>query len=312
MKILQIITFLFLPLISTGQVTLMKGEVKDSQDSSKIAYATVSLLNANRAVSTETTGLFQLLVPKYSQIDTLLVSALGYKTILIPVSIFEKNPTIILEKKAHQSTFKKYTKSKQKEILNKFNASETNFYVGLSKYRHNFNYLQIAQKLKLKHKQAQLSSVNIERLVYSEYPNLFTPKVRFRIRIYDIDPTTLGPGAELTYKSIVINESGDKDMIKVNLSDYDIQIPSDCFFVAVEWLRIAYNECESHAFSSKDYSVTTSVRYKSVIDYLPPIGMSSKKGDEINTWALNFRNQWEIYTYFAPDLTDFAISAEVQ
>ncbi|HMI03091.1 MAG TPA: hypothetical protein VK541_11450 [Pedobacter sp.] len=35
------------------------------------------------------------------------------------------------------------------------------------------------------------------------------------------------------------------------------------------------------------------------------------KGDQSNGWVLTYDNQWKLYNYFAPYLTDFAISTVV-
>lgn len=63
-----------------------KGEVVDSQTKSALVFATLSLENSNISTVTNTEGQFSLKVPKNITNGNVIVSYLGYKTVLVPLS----------------------------------------------------------------------------------------------------------------------------------------------------------------------------------------------------------------------------------
>ena len=88
-------------------------------------------------------------------------------------------------------------------------------------------------------------------------------------------------------------------------------IPGKTFFVAIEYIKILYNERYTpiKEDNKSGNMINTNKRFSAV--YQPFVGMSPAKGNRVNTWALSSDNTWIQYTYFAPDLTDLAISAKV-
>lgn len=205
-----------------------------------------------------------------------------------------------------------------KETLNSFDASEIKFFLGLDKVDEKFDYHQIAQKYTNKHNIVKINRVSIYRLIKQEISgntqDKFLQKTKFRIRIYDIDSLTGRPTIDLCNRIIEVQDK-ENEVIKVNLNPYDIIISKKFFFIAVEWLHISYNKSEVEVHKDMR-SEDNLLQLNSEIDirdcFQPIIGMSNKKSSENNAWALNFQNQWVPYIHFSPELTDFAISAEIE
>lgn len=199
-------------------------------------------------------------------------------------------------------------------ILNKFDKNKVSFFVGLEKPTEHFNYLQIAQKFKSPAEHASITEVAIRRLIlkgdgYIVNTGLLA-KTKFLLRVYDVDPKTAGPGKDLCDEIIEVKNLAD-EMIKVDLRKYRISIPGKYFFIAVEWQRIDYNEQATLVGDDGLLFSATAVSKSRMRIYQPFIGMSNVKGSQSNGWVLTHENKWGVYNYFAPDLTDFAISAVV-
>lgn len=73
-----------LPSVSFAQKTF-RGKVADAQTGSALAYATIALAKQNTGVNAKQDGSFTLF-SKWSSEDTLIVSCVGYKTLLLPIA----------------------------------------------------------------------------------------------------------------------------------------------------------------------------------------------------------------------------------
>jgi hypothetical protein len=128
---------------------------------------------------------------------------------------------------------------------------------------------------------------------------------KFRIRVYDIDPVTNGPGRDLCTEVIEESKSVGSQVTK-NLKKYNIIIPNKVFFIAIEWLRDYYNGGYSISYKFDENKPTKQVNYR------PAIGISPITGKKLNIWALNFKREWQPFTYFMPFGTDLAIKASIE
>lgn len=63
----------------------------------------------------------------------------------------------------------------------------------------------------------------------------------FRVRIYQIDPLTGGPGADLLTSPIIRTVTKKDEVITVDLQPYQILVDLSSFFVALEWLKTDAN-----------------------------------------------------------------------
>jgi len=70
----------------------------------------------------------------------------------------------------------------------------------------------------------------------------------------------------------------------MDLERYKIRIPNQDFFIAVEWLKIPYNEKKMKSLpGSKDPYLIT---------YTPSIGWQSADEQKNEMWELNYRDAW--------------------
>ncbi|PJE46209.1 MAG: hypothetical protein CUR34_09475 [Sediminibacterium sp.] len=70
----------------------------------------------------------------------------------------------------------------------------------------------------------------------------------------------------------------------VNLEKYKIRIPKKDFFVAVEWLKIPYNESKS--------TIKINRKETEHITYRPSIGWTENPNLQMEAWMLDYKNNW--------------------
>lgn len=98
-------TILFLIVISTklilGQDLILSGQLLSSSDSNAIGYASIGIANTYIGTISNESGDFQLKLPSKHNKDTLIVSAIGYKSQKIAIHEFHQSPNQIIYLQAH-------------------------------------------------------------------------------------------------------------------------------------------------------------------------------------------------------------------
>lgn len=282
------LTCITFPMLAMGQKTY-QGNIINKKSKESIPYTTVGLIKENTGITSDEKGRFVLTSLNPDKNDTLIISSIGYEIQKIPLEINKDNYIIELNEKAIilnevHVTNKTYWST---TVLNIFNESKINSYVTSSGF-----HLQMAQLFEAPTEFSKLEKIKI--FIASK------EKTKFRIRIYDIDTITNTPSNDLCNEIIEIQNDKTKK-IEVDLSKYNIIISQKKFFIAIEWLKIPFNERKVETTNSK----------KVLITYFPAIAWSDRIGSKRNTWALDYSNKWTLIS-FKSDRTDFAISATLK
>jgi len=203
-----------------------------------------------------------------------------------------------------------YSFGQKHRKLNDFPRKDIFYHAGVNKATARFNYIQIAQKLDVPSPGALLESITLNRLILS-ISDVHFNETKFRLGIYNKDDQTGGPGKELNTQIIEVKNKSSAN-IEVDLKPYKIELAAGDFFVAITYIKDSYNERLTKM--SEDSIIlknTMAEPFRFVASYQPFIAMSPVKGGEVKTWARETSGKWVIYDYFAPELTDFAISAKI-
>jgi hypothetical protein len=279
MRILPLLSLLLLPLSLFGQ-TQIQGSIIDKLKGEQVPFATVGLIKENIGGNADENGQFSITSTKQQQDDTLIVSSMGYQTRKVPLSTLSQHkgtialsplPTALKEVVVRNDY--KWTYS----TLNDFSGCGHEF-VSSSGY-----HTQLAQHFDVGTSGAILSSVAICRF---SIPLIAREKARFRIRVYDMDPVTRAPSTDLCNQ--VIEVSTKSSHVVVDMQPYNILIPNKDFFVAVEWLKIPYNE------QRVDWKGPNGEKQVH-ISYSPSIGWTKQKNDTMQAWVLNYKNEWSLW-----------------
>ncbi|WP_214072323.1 hypothetical protein [Mucilaginibacter sp. dw_454] len=288
--------------------------VVDFNTKKPIGYATINILKAKLAIATESDGVFIIPGNLAAMRDTIILNAQTYIPLKLPISTLATMDTIRLYRMIPKNQGIQ-TKFSAKRTLNDYLADDIGLYAGVATDDAPFNYLQIAQHFVTDAATSKLASITINKP--SDW--LLT---KFRVRIYDTDPATGGPGADLYDRIIDIdNEEYVNDYLnrrssyasyvesKSTIIDFrkdNIIIPSKGFFVAVEWLRDFFNASKAPVYNKVTSKVDTAIVYR------PFIGISPVKGNQLNIWVMQLDRTWKTYDHFYPFGTDLAIKATVE
>lgn len=313
MKVYIYIFLISIPIYSFAQQGNLVSIV-DKRTGDKVPFPSITFITENYSINADSKGQF-ILPDLIKKTDTLYVSKQGYVTLKIPVNSIANSGVIKLDEKPLVSVVKTINLQKlgkEELILNSYDKKKVFYFVGLDKLIEQFDYLQIAQKMHIPESGAVIKQISITRLILKDdwlKDNTPVTRTKFILRIYDVDSLSGGPGKDLCDKIIEVSDN-ESETININVAKYKILVPQKNFFVAVEWLRTPYNVQGAKVNDKNSYGWYYGEKRSTKI-YQPFIGMSNIKGQDLNCWALNFKNQWRPYSYFSPDLTDFAITASV-
>ena len=271
-----IVFLLLIPLFTKSQLTY-HGVILNNTSKQIIPFASIGLIKENKGINADEHGKFELVSFNPQKADTLIVSCIGFQTLKIPVDIF-LNQNLPIELTPFERILKEVVVTNKKYLqeatLNPFSNCGTHFFT-TSGYM-----LQIAQHLTAPVSNAQLKEIKICRF---SIPIIATSKAIFRIRLYDLDTLTNAPGNNLTEEIIEVKTKS--KFIQLNLTSYNIIIPTKHFFVAIEWLKIPYNE-EKVKTKMPNGKIVESITYH------PDIGYTNTPSSPKDIWMLDYKNKW--------------------
>jgi hypothetical protein len=197
-------------------------------------------------------------------------------------------------------------------VVNDYKDDNLHYNIGAHTPLGKFNYKQIAQKFTAPFKDALVSKIMLNRFIAVENDNTLTEfdQTTFKVNIYSRESSG-GPGSKLNSMDIIITDRASKRIV-IDLKSKGIKLPDTTFVVAIEYLRIEQNERLTKArLDGTIPIITPHSGFRFLPVYQPFINMAPKKGSATNIWSMDTNDKWMIFDYFAPDLTDLAISAEI-
>lgn len=281
--------------MTAGQTTY-NGTISNKRTKEIIPFSTVGLVKENIGINAAEDGTFILVSKNETPNDTLIFSCVGYQTLKHAIDKNNvNNLSIELEEKVNELSEVVITNktSWTFNTLNDFSKCGNSF-VGSSGYQ-----TQLAQHFQVPEYNALLTDIKICRMSLGP---LGAEKTIFRIRIYDIDTLTKAPSNDLCDQVIEVKTKS--KTISLNLEKYKIRIPNRDFFVAIEWLKIPYNESKSKTKLSAGKIIET-------LSYRPSIGWTDKVSSTMDAWMLDYKNVWRTM-FKMNDKTSVSISATVK
>lgn len=309
MRKVLILTACIFSICAQAQQKLNRFHLVDQESGLAIPSVSVAIVKAKLLMTTEKDGIFIIPGDLKRMQDTIMFYVQNYSSLKIPLRELSNVDTIRLRKNVYSGNNKMKTFFKNDTLLNDYNRLDITYYAGLHNGDSEFQYLQLAEQFDVPRAGMFLKNVVINRLAFyqyyiTQYENTELEYTKFRIRLYDVDAITGGPGKDLCNEIIEV-KSSDQKQKDINLKSYNIVIPNKTFFVAVEWLRDYYNLGLVRIYNPGRKKMVNFVNFR------PAIGISPEKGKKLNMWALNLNHVWKPYTSYSPDFTDLAIKAIV-
>ena len=268
--------FLFMPILSLAQ-TNYHGTIIKKSTKQIVPFASVGLMKENIGTNADENGNFQLVSNNVKKNDTLIISCIGFQILKIPADnkSIEALTIELIEIETILNevivTGKKYDNL---STLNGFSNCGNNFF-GTSGF-----VTQLAQHFTAPSNNAILKEIKICRF---SIPLIATDKTIFRIRVYEMDTITKAPSNDLSDQIIEVKSRS--KYIQLNLEKYNIHIPNKDFFVAIEWLKIPYNEERAKSKMSDGKIIE-------MLTYRPSIGWTDNINPTMEAWTLDYKNIW--------------------
>ncbi|MES2829856.1 MAG: carboxypeptidase-like regulatory domain-containing protein [Bacteroidota bacterium] len=246
MKTVWLTAFLILILSNVNAQNLLEGQVIDRVSKESIPAVTVTLIKAKISAQTNSMGYFKIESDNSLSGDTVVFSHVGYVTFRMPVSAYQGNSLILLQPSNATLDQVNITNSKLKILrLNEFDFSKIK--KGQGYVPQPFTAQSAYAKLfEAPEENALLTKVELGRTVFHDpqYPQLplvkYNPRTRFLLHIMSVHSDSKMPDKTLFTKTVSLDDNG--IWVTIDLSKDNIVLDRKEFFVAVEWLRIPYNE----------------------------------------------------------------------
>ena len=231
----KLLLLLFVCSNSFSQTINFKGKLLDKETNKPVVYANVSFLKSNIGISSLEDGTFNLEIDRKLLKEQLHISCLNYKdtvvlasslqnkTLFLQPKSFELDEVVISRKVDREIVIDKY---KRRDIKSSFGSTRGHPWI-ITKY---FPYKE------------EYKNTPYLKEVWVYFGSVFDrQKSKFRIRFYKKDKETGKPSNDIIREGIIAFSRKIDGKVKVDVSEYDIELPREGLFIGLERLHIPYN-----------------------------------------------------------------------
>ncbi|NRD20606.1 carboxypeptidase-like regulatory domain-containing protein [Winogradskyella eckloniae] len=228
--------FLLIPVLTFSQGEIAKGVILDKVTNEPIPYVNISILDSQIGTSSNEDGSYTLNVEEKHLNKSVKMSSLGYESSIIPVSVFLETQEVYLNslvEKLDEVVISKKFEEKTK-VVNVIN--EEDLCQGYGSHAKNPWILALYFPF-----EETYETTDYLKSIRFHFGNFRNKKAKFRLRVFSIGKDSL-PDKDLLKESVVVSLKKNQKTVDINISEYNVIFPREGFYVAFEWLYIAYNE----------------------------------------------------------------------
>jgi hypothetical protein len=222
---------LFTVFSANAQKIIFEGTLLDAQTKEPVVYANISFLNSEKGISSNEDGTFRMYIDQKFLSQKIHVSCLNYKDTIVTAQSIQKGILYLNSKTEILNEIILSRKLEKELILDPVKKGIISMHSrGLrmvAKYFPNTKKDDCCPYLKT---------------ITIEFPRRSNKQSKFRFRIFDVDETTGKPKDDLLLENIPVTISPDQTQVKLDVTDHNIRMPKNGFFVAFEKLFIPYNK----------------------------------------------------------------------
>jgi len=216
--------------IEAQETIVLHGKIIDESTGDGIPFSTIEIMGKGIGTVANSDAVFSIKLSKINLNDTLSFRSLGYinKKFLVNSLEPENKNQIQLKPKVYQL----------KEVIIETNIV-SNKTVRLGTYKkktragyHMNRWMQISIFME-NNKNYKGIIKNVSYYILKSG----NPKTPFRVRIYKRDKEKNCPGEELLKESLIVKPQKKQGWFSVDVSKYNILIPEEGYFVAMEWIN---------------------------------------------------------------------------
>jgi len=251
------------------------GKIIDNEANVGVPFSTVKIKNANEFIISDSKGVFEIDLDKDVSTDTLIIYAFSYNKIEIPVKRLNTDAIIYLKKKEFKIDGVEIIETDYKIVVlgNKSPIVTGSMYIDTHGQQ---------TALYIKNKKARKGEITKIKYRLSNNGNAYAP---FRIRIYECDKHNK-PGKDLLHDILVVKPVGNSSWFEIDISSYEVYLPSNGFFVAIE--GVFPNDFNNY-FTSSDFN-NISEEKNTLTEYGQRLCYN--RFGKNNTWHYSLSHTW--------------------
>lgn len=257
----------------------------DSETKKAVSYAHVKTTDFNTGEIANYNGEF-LLDSSFIDVDTLVISCIGYKSRFI--SMNDLSPTDPIELVPSAKNLNEVIVSAKRD---KFQLKK----LGINKNPKTMFFDNTVTGDNGVEKAVWMSNEydvpGFVKTVNVYVSDLGFPDAHFRIHVYASDPFTNEPGKELTHTNIIASGIEGDEWVTIDLSDQYIQIPETGCFVGIEWFDSPKSEYYQDTLFNK-ISMYVNGEYKDTIYRQVRRGNGMALGSRPEAYAYSKNKLW--------------------
>lgn len=261
----------------------IEGHIIDGNTGRDILFANVFIKNKKIGVISDQNGFFKLVVDKMNDIDTLVISVLGYETKQISIKSFFETKS---KKKIH--LFKDEIMLPEVSIVS-HEIRKTKIIGNYAKEQPEGRYYMRAGS----HIAVHIPNNKNEKLYLKNalfyIKNEGHPNTKFRVHVYDICDSLGIPCNDILPVNKIVSAIKGEAWLEVDLTDYNIKLPETGIFVAMEWLPDSQEFPYEVFFSNQEKASTNHGQILGgIISRKSIFGQENKR----NSWNKSFMGGW--------------------
>ena len=262
------------------------GVIKDSVSNLPIASVNIIKIHDSESVSTDLLGKYKIKVNDSN--DKLLVSCIGYQSVIISLNDFTVNKEYLVN----------LFLIPKSEILNEvvigrnYSKKSALKKIGLKKAIVAGWFLQTGHEICTVIKNPFNEEEKLKTVILNLHKTVDIPIIinYFKINFYEYNIKNHKPGNRINIEEIIVFPENKTYELNINLNSYNIYIPKDGVCVAIEAIKTITNVSNESRVLSSDREIKK-VKYSRQIPSPYLVFTNSKKEEDIQTWERNVNTQ---------------------
>jgi hypothetical protein len=206
---------------------MCKGVVLDSLTKEPLEFANIGIPSKGIGSVSNEKGEFQFTVPDSLKHETLRLSIIGYKSVIVPILAMQANKPIFL---APASVKLDEVVINPKKIKIKILGNETRTKTVSGGFKSNLLGAEMGIRLNIKH-----ADTYLRKLMFQINSNTIGKSPIFRVNVYAMGKDGL-PGENILKQNIIIEPNEKIGLVEVDLKPYSIFVSEDVF-ITLEWIK---------------------------------------------------------------------------
>ncbi|SHG70239.1 CarboxypepD_reg-like domain-containing protein [Salegentibacter echinorum] len=276
------ILFCLAVVTSYAQSREISGEIVDEKTGKSLAFASVLVAKTEQGTSADENGVFSLKLKDTAKTLKLIVSNIGYESKEVPI-LNKEHLCISLNRLIEELETVNLIRPKntKRHRVNSFRLGKQ---IGIGNFSGGKYPSTVARYYQKPEDFEAHCFINEIKIKFFSIPERQYKTAKFRLRIMAVDSAGK-PGKDILFKDLILEKPKTRNSLKVDMSQFYIEVPQQGFFVALEHLFIqenAYKEVHNYRVNDTIYKNVATTKYAPVFK-----GILEENDEDFNSYYLS-------------------------